>query len=86
MQLRCWNSQGFDTDEVDTDSTYILVWNDFNILDMPSRLKDLSKHIFCDSWIQTSNVQCTLVRLGSRATNESSSAIRRHNTSILSHW
>jgi hypothetical protein len=48
--------KGFDIDKVDTDSTYILVRNDFNVLDMTSCLKDLAKNIFSDSRIKTSNI------------------------------
>lgn len=34
--------KGLDVDKVDTDSTYILVRNDFDVLDMASCLKDLT--------------------------------------------
>jgi hypothetical protein len=48
--------KGFDTDKVDTDSTYILVRNDFDVLDVTSCFEDLAKNIFSDSRIKTSNI------------------------------
>lgn len=79
------NSQGFDTDKVDTDSTYILVRNDFDVLDMTSGLEDLTEHIFSDSWVKTPNIQGPLVRLRGCATNEAACTVRRHDASIFSH-
>jgi hypothetical protein len=54
--LSCWNSQGFDTDKVDTDSTYILVRNDFDVLDMARGLEDLTENILSDPRIKASDV------------------------------
>jgi hypothetical protein len=48
--------KGLDVDKVDTDSTYILVRNDFDVLDMASCLKDLTKNILSDPRIKASNV------------------------------
>jgi len=79
------NSQGFDIDKVDTDSTYILVRNDFDVLDMTSGLEDLTEHIFSNSWVKAPNVQGPLVRLRGCATNEAACTIRRHHASIFSH-
>ena len=47
----------------------VLVWNDFDTADMPSGVKDLLEYIFCDSWIQATDVQRSLVwfRCGSSA-------------------
>jgi hypothetical protein len=41
---------------IDTDGTYILVGNDFDILDVASGLEDLSQHLFGDPRVQASNI------------------------------
>lgn len=76
--------QGLTYNKVDTDSTYILVRNDFDVLDVSSGFEDLSKHIFRNSWIQTSNIQCALIWLWSSTSNKASCTIRGHHP-ILSH-
>jgi hypothetical protein len=75
-----------DKDRDDTDSTYILVRNDFDILDMTGCLKNLTEDIFGDSWVQTANVQCALVWLRGCTSCEASLAIWRHHAPILAHW
>jgi hypothetical protein len=72
----CWNSQGVDTDKFDTDSTYILVRNDFDILHMTSGFENLSKHILCDPRIEPSNVQRAFVRFGCRPSSKATGTAR----------
>lgn len=62
--------EGIDKINFDTDSTYILVRNDFDILDMTRGLKDLTEHVFCYSWVEPTDVQGALIRLGSRTASE----------------
>ena len=39
-----------------TYSSHVLVWNDFHILHMPCRFKDLTKDILRNPWIQPAHV------------------------------
>ncbi len=84
----CWNSRGVDTDKFDTDSTYILVRNDFDILDMTGGFEDLSKDILCNPRIKTSYIQSAFVRFGSRTSSKATGTARRQDASILPtrHW
>lgn len=50
--------------------TCILVRNDFDALDMASRLEDLPQHIFGDARVQASHIQGPFVRLRSGATRD----------------
>ena len=67
--------------------THIFVWDNLHVLYMSRSLKNLSKDFFCNSRIQSTNVQSTLVWLWSRTTNHSSRARGRHNGPRLTrHW
>lgn len=48
---RGWGCRGYEIWKSDTDGTYILVRNDFDILDMAGGFKDLAQHFFCNSRI-----------------------------------
>lgn len=63
--------------------THILVGNDLDILNMPRRLEDLTKDIFCYTRVQSSDVERPLVRLRCRSTGEGTSATRRHHATAL---
>ena len=49
--------------------THVLVWYNLHALDMSRRLKNLLQNILCDSWIESTNIQRSLVRFWSSAPN-----------------
>jgi hypothetical protein len=72
-------------ERANTNSTYILVRNDFHVLYVPGRLENLTQNILSDSRIKASDIQSALVRLRGGSAHKSPSAIGRHNTPILPH-
>lgn len=46
-------------------TTYVLVGNDLDVLNMSSSLEDLAENVLGNSLVQASHVQRALVRLGS---------------------
>lgn len=62
--------------------TYILVGDDFNILHMASRLKDLAQNILGDPLVEATDIEGSLVRLGGRS-SETASTGRRHHVAIF---
>lgn len=67
----------------DTDSTNILVGNDFDVLDMSSSFEDLAQDILSHARIKSTNIERTLIWLWGRTTNEPALAIWRHDDPIL---
>ncbi len=62
--------------------TYILIGDDFDILDMAGSLKDLAQNILGNPLVEATDVQGSLVRLGSRS-SEIISAGWRHHAAIF---
>ena len=58
-------------------STYILVRDNLNILNMTSGLEDLAQDILSDSLIQSTDIERSLVRLG-RGSSEAGTGRRHH--------
>lgn len=61
-------------------STYILVRDNLDVLDVTSRLKDLSQNILRHTLIEATDVERPLVRFGSRSTKAGS---RGENTASI---
>jgi len=77
-------AEQFDKSKVDTDRTYVLVRNDFDILNMAGGLENLPEHILCNTWIKPSDIQRALVRFWGSTTHEAASAAWRHHPTR--HW
>ena len=60
-------------------STYGLVRDDLDVLNMASSLEDLAKNVFRDPRVQSSHVQRALIWLWSGAAHESTSAVGGHH-------
>lgn len=69
----------FGTLERATLVTYILIGNDLDADHVARGLKNLFKNILRHSWVQSTDVEGSLVGLGGRATNVATSASGRHH-------
>lgn len=56
------------TDRI-TYSPKVFIRNDFHILYMSRRLEDLTQDFLRDSRVQSTNIQCSFIRLGRGATD-----------------
>jgi hypothetical protein len=72
-------------EKFNTDSTYILIRNDFDVLDMPRSFKDLPENILRDPRVQSPNIQRTLVRFWRGSADKPTSTSRRHNSATTRH-
>ena len=66
--------------------TCILVRNDFDALDMASRLEDLPQHVLGDARVQASHIQGPFVRLRSGATRDVAGTATGWRHDIGAHW
>ena len=64
-------------------STYVLVRNDLDILNMACRLEDLTQDIFGHALVQSANVESTFVGLRCGATKGGGGG-RGHQTAVIS--
>lgn len=53
-----------------TYSSHVLIWNNLHILHVSSSFKYLAKDILCNSWIQSTYIQRTLVGFGGSTADE----------------
>ena len=53
-----------------TYSSHVLIWNNLHILHVSSSLEYLAKDILCNSWVQSTYIQRTLVGFGSSTADE----------------
>lgn len=58
-------------------STYILVRDNLDILNVTSRLEDLAQDILGDSLVQSTNIERSLIRFG-RSSSEAGTGRRHH--------
>lgn len=65
------------------EATYILVRDNLNALDMTGGLEDLAQDLLGDARVQATNIQRTLVGLGSGTTTERAAAAGRDDAALI---
>lgn len=64
-------------------ATHVLVRDDLHVLNMTSSLKDLAKNILCNTGVEPTDIERSLIRLGCHAAGEGTGAGGRHHAALV---